>query len=245
MKQLVAGRKPLVLVSTGSYNPVHLQHARMFYLARKYLTERTEFQVVGGVLSPSHDNYVRGQLRRFPSQCIPARHRVAMAELAVEGSSWLCAGRWEATRRRVSDYRSVLKHMKQLLETAFPSGKAPHVMYLCGADHLILCGPQVFRDFGCICCSRPGFTEELEKAVGKKYRRLVHIVDDDTVLTTTLDSLSSTKVRKRLIAKQSVKEMVGDSVAAYIASKNLGDKVAGRSAWTDADKAQLSYDVGR
>jgi hypothetical protein len=35
LKKLAAGRKPLVLVSTGAYNPIHLQHARMFYLARK------------------------------------------------------------------------------------------------------------------------------------------------------------------------------------------------------------------
>jgi hypothetical protein len=35
LERLVAGRKPVVLVSTGSYNPIHLQHARMFYLARK------------------------------------------------------------------------------------------------------------------------------------------------------------------------------------------------------------------
>jgi hypothetical protein len=35
LEKLVAGRKPIVLVSTGAYNPIHLQHARMFYLARK------------------------------------------------------------------------------------------------------------------------------------------------------------------------------------------------------------------
>ena len=34
MMTLVAGRKPVVLVATGSYNPVHLYHLRMFYLAR-------------------------------------------------------------------------------------------------------------------------------------------------------------------------------------------------------------------
>lgn len=35
LSKLVAGRKPVVLVSTGAYNPIHLQHVRMFYLARK------------------------------------------------------------------------------------------------------------------------------------------------------------------------------------------------------------------
>lgn len=244
LESLVAGRKPVVLVSTGSYNPIHLQHARMFYLARKYLTERTEMQVVGGVLSPAHDAYVRGQCRRFPAQAIPVRHRVAMAELAVEGSSWLSVRRWEATRRTVMDYRSVLKNVQQLLDASFPSGKAPHVLYLCGADHLLMCGPQTLKEYGCICCSRPGFTEELERAVGKKYRRLVHIVDDDALLTTALDSVSSTKVRKRMMAGSEVRDLVGATVASYLGDFRVGDKVAGRAPWTDDDKEPVTFDVG-
>jgi nicotinic acid mononucleotide adenylyltransferase len=80
----------------------------------QYLTERTEMQVVGGVLSPSHDMYLRGVCRRFPAQAVPIKHRTAMTELAVEGSSWLSVRRWEATRRNVMDYRSVLKNVQQV-----------------------------------------------------------------------------------------------------------------------------------
>ena len=43
----------------------------------------------------------------------------------------------------------------QLLDVAF-GAKAPRVLYLCGADHLLMCGPQTLKDYGCICCSRPG-----------------------------------------------------------------------------------------
>eukprot|EP01138_Halocafeteria_seosinensis_P005721 gb/GECG01005849.1/.p1 GENE.gb/GECG01005849.1/~~gb/GECG01005849.1/.p1 ORF type:complete len:269 (+),score=50.37 gb/GECG01005849.1/:1-807(+) len=34
LKTLEPGRRPVVLVSTGAYNPIHLQHLRMFYQAR-------------------------------------------------------------------------------------------------------------------------------------------------------------------------------------------------------------------
>ena len=87
-------------------------------------------QVVGGVLSPAHDAYVRGQCRRFPAQAIPVRHRVAMAELAVEGSSWLSVRRWEATRRTVMDYRSVLKNVQQVSASAraFASARPSHTI---------------------------------------------------------------------------------------------------------------------
>jgi hypothetical protein len=47
LKKLAAGRKPLVLVSTGAYNPIHLQHARMFYLARKVCAQHFPLTVCG------------------------------------------------------------------------------------------------------------------------------------------------------------------------------------------------------
>lgn len=35
LKHLAPGRIPVVLVSTGTYNPIHMQHLRMFYTARE------------------------------------------------------------------------------------------------------------------------------------------------------------------------------------------------------------------
>lgn len=336
MRKLVAGRQPVVLVSTGAFNPAHLQHTRMFYLARAYLNEHTEYQVVGGLLSPAHDTEVKNLLRVFPNQAIPVRHRAAMCEIAVSGSSWLAVGRWEATRRRVMPYNSVLQHVQQLLNNAFggsakplvdavaddmlaelgghpglplagsppmshrsgfppsammdarlgggggiprvrsgnsqppfsgsatgsvssaasrsislstspqrktPSRLVPRVMYLCGADHLLQAGPQTLRTFGCICCARPGFTEELRSVVGRRYRRLVHVVDDDALLPTSLDSLSSTKVRRRMIAGKEVNSLVGEAVGRYIRATGIADKVAGREAWTASDKGGITYNA--
>lgn len=290
MRKLVAGRQPVVLVSTGAFNPIHLQHTRMFYLARAHLNERTEYQVVGGLVSPSHDNEVKNALRVFPDQAIPVRHRAAMCEIAVSGSSWLAVGRWEATRRRVMPYHSVLQHVQELLNKAFggsakpasalaaeeiaadlrggagdssarghaqgaagppshagsparPGRVVPRVMYLCGADKLLQAGPQTLRTFGCICCARPGFTEELRSIVGRRYKRLVHVVDDDALLPTSLDGVSSTKVRRRLLAGKDVASLVGDAVGRYIRATDIASKLGGTSPWTDADKAPITYNA--
>ena len=35
MDSLAKGRRPVVLLATGAFNPVHRQHTRMFYLARR------------------------------------------------------------------------------------------------------------------------------------------------------------------------------------------------------------------
>lgn len=240
LKRVLPGRRPLVLVTTGAFNPVHLQHIRMFYLAREYLANNTTYQVVGGLISPAHDSAIRSAQRRFPAHAIPAKHRIAMIETAVAGSSWLGVGRWEATRRSSMDYPSVLKNMQSLLYEAFVEA-TPLVMYLCGADHLIKCGPQTLKNFGCICCSRPGFTEQLERTIGKRWRRLVHIVDDDTVLSSALASVSSTKVRRRMVDAKSLVPLIGEDVAQYVEEHKIREKVAGIVPWTSEDRAPVHY----
>ncbi len=108
---------------------------------------------------------------------------------------------------------------------------APHVMYLCGADRLVTCGPSTLRQFGCICCSRPGFTKELERVLSARTSRHVHIVDDDELLTTALDSISSTKIRKRMLAKKSIAAYVAEPVAAYIEAENLAARIQAGKGW--------------
>ncbi len=71
----------------------------------------------------------------------------------------------------------------------------------------------------------------------------VHIVDDDALLSTALDSVSSTKVRKRMLAGADARDMVGSAVNVYIIEHKIADKVAGRLQWTDDDKEPVTFDV--
>ena len=57
------GTEVTVLVSSGAYNPVHLMHIRAFYLARRHAEANTSLPVVGGIISPSHDTFVRTKTR--------------------------------------------------------------------------------------------------------------------------------------------------------------------------------------
>ena len=136
LSNLAPGRRPLLLLCNGAYNPIHRQHTRIFYLARKvsfthtvqstrgilrhshqlmqYLTATTTWQVVGGIISPWHQSTLKNALRRFRNHAIPAAHRVRMCEEAVESSSWLCVSDWEAKRKLPLDYPAVLRHMQQV-----------------------------------------------------------------------------------------------------------------------------------
>lgn len=42
LKSSPSGRRQVILVASGAYNPIHKLHLRMLYIARKYLEERTE-----------------------------------------------------------------------------------------------------------------------------------------------------------------------------------------------------------
>ena len=74
-------------------------------------------------------------------------------------------------------------------------------------------------------------------------RGQVHIVDDDALLTTALDSVSSTKVRKRMIAGMETRDLVGDAVALYLTEHKIPDKVSGKLPWADDDKEPVTFDV--
>ncbi|XP_048860924.1 nicotinamide/nicotinic acid mononucleotide adenylyltransferase 1-like [Brienomyrus brachyistius] len=85
----VPKKTKVVLLSCGSFNPVTNMHLRMFELARDQLEDTGQYEVVKGILSPVGDGYMKIGL-------IEASHRVEMAKLAVESSSWIEVDSWES-----------------------------------------------------------------------------------------------------------------------------------------------------
>lgn len=52
-----SSKTPVVLVACGSFSPVTYLHLRMFEMARDFIKQSTDFEVVGGYLSPVNDEY--------------------------------------------------------------------------------------------------------------------------------------------------------------------------------------------
>ncbi len=52
-----AEKQPIVLVACGSFSPVTYLHLRMFEMAKDYVRQNTDFEIVGGYLSPVSDQY--------------------------------------------------------------------------------------------------------------------------------------------------------------------------------------------
>lgn len=65
-----SSKEPLVLVACGSFSPVTYLHLRMFEMARDHVRHNTNYEVVGGYLSPVSDQYKKAGL-------LAAHHRYA------------------------------------------------------------------------------------------------------------------------------------------------------------------------
>ena len=55
-------KTPLLLVACGSFSPITYLHLRMFEMAADYVKFSTEFELVGGYLSPVSDAYRKAGL---------------------------------------------------------------------------------------------------------------------------------------------------------------------------------------
>ncbi|KAM9299274.1 nicotinamide/nicotinic acid mononucleotide adenylyltransferase 1 [Gastrophryne carolinensis] len=101
-------RTEVVLLATGSYNPITLMHLRLFELARDYLHGTGSFKVVKGIISPVSDGYKKKGL-------VEGSHRLAMARLATHTSDWIQVDPWETERKEWTETVSVLRHHRQQL----------------------------------------------------------------------------------------------------------------------------------
>ena len=85
-QSMKADRQPIVLLTTGSFNPVHRQHVQMHKSAKLALQQSHPVSVVALILSPSCDIYLRDKLDKAGrAQCfIPYSTRCDFINLALE-----------------------------------------------------------------------------------------------------------------------------------------------------------------
>uniref|UniRef100_A0A8C5N2Q4 Nicotinamide-nucleotide adenylyltransferase n=1 Tax=Leptobrachium leishanense TaxID=445787 RepID=A0A8C5N2Q4_9ANUR len=99
----------VVLLATGSFNPITFMHLRLFELARDHLHETGKYKVIKGIISPVGDGYKKKGL-------MEASHRLAMAELAIRGTNWLEVDPWECEQEEWVETVRVMRYHQQKLE---------------------------------------------------------------------------------------------------------------------------------
>ncbi|XP_006900409.1 PREDICTED: nicotinamide mononucleotide adenylyltransferase 3 [Elephantulus edwardii] len=231
-------RIPVVLLACGSFNPITNMHLRLFEVARDHLHQTGKYQVIEGIVSPVNDNYKKKDLAA-------ARHRVAMARLALQTSDWIRVDPWESEQTQWMETVKVLRHhhselLRSLALMEGPGHKPrcpasaalPELKLLCGADVLkTFQTPDLWQDahiqeivekFGLVCVSRAGHDHKRyisESPILQRYQHNIHLAREPVQ-----NEISATYIRRALGQGQSVKYLLPDAVIAYIKDHKLYTK---------------------
>eukprot|EP01060_Flectonema_neradi_P012267 TRINITY_DN19141_c0_g1_i1.p1 TRINITY_DN19141_c0_g1~~TRINITY_DN19141_c0_g1_i1.p1 ORF type:complete len:236 (+),score=25.55 TRINITY_DN19141_c0_g1_i1:47-754(+) len=168
---------PAVLLSTGSYNPPHTEHVNILCRAKEKLSEH-DLNVIGCLVSPSHDLYVKGKLR---DQAISGVDRHKMMQLTIKdlGMKDVFADTWELDRRGFVDHPEVIRRLKERLKGI---NDKVQLWYVCGSDLFNNCCGREKDGHGAdgiVVCNRGGISSS----------KVPHILVDQHV------DISSTQIR--------------------------------------------------
>ncbi|KAI0251127.1 Nucleotidylyl transferase [Lactifluus subvellereus] len=243
-------KQPIVLVACGSFSPVTYLHLRMFEMAVDYVRQNTDFEVMGGYMSPVSDQYKKPGL-------LSAHHRVNMCTLATEQTSqWLMVDPWEAFQ---SYQRTaiVLDHFDYEINTVLggallPSGERRHIriVLLAGSDLIsTMSEPGVWSEndldhilgkYGTFIIERAG--SDMDNATETLARWLHNIF---LVPQLIQNDVSSTKVRLFLRRGLSVRYLLPAPVVEYIEQHNLYAEDAPSHDKKDKEKERVKDDAWR
>ncbi|TVY82254.1 Nicotinamide/nicotinic acid mononucleotide adenylyltransferase [Lachnellula suecica] len=224
-------KTPLVLVACGSFSPITYLHLRMFEMASDYARFNTNFEVMGGFISPVGDGYVKKGLA-------PAADRLNMCRLALESASWLIVDPWEGINPKYTPTAKVLDHFEHEINEVLGGVQRPdgsrvpaRICLLAGADLIqTMSTPGVWSPkdldhilgrFGLMVIERSG--TDVEDAISN-----LHTYRDNIWVIPQLvqNDVSSTKIRLFLKRDMSVRYLIPGRVIEYIESHDLYNEEA-------------------
>ncbi|KKK19051.1 hypothetical protein P175DRAFT_0505775 [Aspergillus ochraceoroseus IBT 24754] len=220
-------KTPLLLVACGSFSPITYLHLRMFEMAADYVKLSTNFEIIGGYLSPVSDAYRKAGLAS-------AEHRIAMCQRAADQTSnWLMVDTWEPTHKQYQPTAIVLDHfdyeintVRQGIDTGNGTRKPVQVALLAGADLVhTMSTPGVWSEkdldhilgkYGTFIVERSGTDIDEALAALQPWKKNIHVIQQ-----LIQNDVSSTKIRLFLRRDMSVRYLIPTPVIEYIEQHNL------------------------
>ncbi|KAL9042719.1 MAG: hypothetical protein Q9180_000400 [Flavoplaca navasiana] len=237
-----SSKTPLLLVACGSFSPITYLHLRMFEMAADYAKYNTEFEVIGGYLSPVSDAYRKAGLAS-------AEHRVAMTRIATDQASrWLDVDPWEAIQKEYQPTAIVLDHFEHEINvvqrgiaTETGERKPVKIVLLAGADLIqTMSTPGVWSQedlnhilgrYGVFIVERTGTDIDDALAALTPWRQNIWVIQQ-----LIQNDVSSTKIRLFLKREMSVRYLVPAPVIKYIEEHGLYEDDGASSSIHEKDK---------
>ena len=179
-------KNPVVLLTTGGFDPIHDGHIYMMEFAKEVL-EKEGYNVIGGYLSPSHESYVSTK----PYYKINAYERLDLCQECVKDSEWLMIDPWESIYvKTYINFTDIIQRLEQYLRKHV--NPKIQVAYAFGGDNseFMYC----FEDKGIgICVEREGHSENFTEMKKRFKGRNNFFISNKSIVST----YSSRNIRKR------------------------------------------------
>ncbi|KAI9769100.1 MAG: hypothetical protein M1840_004451 [Geoglossum simile] len=213
-------KTPLCLVACGSFSPITYLHLRMFEMAADYVKFNTDFEIVGGYLSPVSDAYKKAGLAS-------AEHRIQMCRMAVNQTDWLMVDDWEATQKDYQTTAIVLDHFEHEINKVLGGERKPvRIALLAGADLIqTMSTPglwskkdldHILGRYGSFIIERTGTDIDDALASLQEWKDKIYVIEQ-----TVHNDISSTKIRLFLKREMSVQYLIPAPVIQYIKDNRL------------------------
>lgn len=170
-------KNPVVLLTTGGFDPIHEGHIYMMDFAKKIL-EKNGYDVVGGYLSPSHESYVSTK----PYYKINPYERLDLCQETIKDSEWLSIDPWESIYvKTYINFTDIIQRLELYLKKHVDS--RIQVAYVFGGDNseFMYC----FENKGIgVCVEREGHSDKFSKMKSKCKGKNNFFINNKSIVST-------------------------------------------------------------
>eukprot|EP01084_Bolivina_argentea_P013989 26171_1 len=224
-RQSHGNKQPCILVAMGAFSPPTLLHLRMMEECKHQLSD--ELDIIGGVLSPVHDEYAT--LYKESLKAANGKHRFKMCQLATETSNWIGVSDYEISQNGFINTIDVLNYYQTEINSSFNDNQIT-LKLMCGTDLLLTfmepnCWSiedqiDILSKYGVVMMQRKGY--EITKDIIKQYYLFEQHKHNIKSFSSSIENdISSTIVRKLIKNNQNIKYLTFDSVIDYIKEQRL------------------------
>eukprot|EP00730_Choanoeca_flexa_P015020 TRINITY_DN6779_c0_g1_i3.p1 TRINITY_DN6779_c0_g1~~TRINITY_DN6779_c0_g1_i3.p1 ORF type:complete len:244 (+),score=52.66 TRINITY_DN6779_c0_g1_i3:154-885(+) len=213
---------PVILLTTGSFNPIHRQHVNMHIIAKAHLEQRYKVRIVMSVLSPSSDLYVKPKLRasgRIDRHLTHAQ-RCQLIELATQDHPDIVLDNWEGLQPEFIDSPDVQHHLQSFVNARChdASVPSPAIFAVVGSDALYrnLDRHYPAQGLGIVVVIRAQEDIDQREDLHCLPTNEEQLATQAFFVTGQEDHVSSSQVCKLLANKQRIEELVHPAVASKL-----------------------------